>query len=102
MTPYHVDRDFDSMPYAFANDNRSSISKLVQGYREMWAAVLEEAFRSADLGEYMRSTDFERVCEFAGVEADVSTDRCHLQRADLTSKPYFASWSSRRNLGAES
>jgi len=71
MTHYHVDSDFDSLPYGFANDNRSPISKFLQGWQELWAAVLEEAFYAPDLARYMHSRDFERVCELANVKPDV-------------------------------
>jgi hypothetical protein len=66
-----VDSDFESMGYSFANDNRNPVSKLIHGCREMWAAVLEEAFRSADLAGWVGTRDFSLVCEYAGVEPDV-------------------------------
>ena len=79
MSQYLVDRDFDTLGYsdfdslgsAYANDNRSVISKFVQGARELWCAVVEEAFRSADLSAWVRSRDFPLICELAGVDPDV-------------------------------
>ena len=64
-----VDGDFDHLfCYSYAaNDNRSALGMTIQGCRELWATVLEEAFRSADLSNYVQSRDFSLVCEFAGV-----------------------------------
>jgi hypothetical protein len=70
-TASSVDPAFDELGYGYANDNGSPISKLILGCRELWAAVLEKAFRDRDLDGYMCSRDFKVVCEYAGVEPEV-------------------------------
>jgi hypothetical protein len=89
MVPFiPVDSDFDSLPYAFANDNCSPIAKFMQGCRELWAAVPEEAFHSIDLGAWVRSGDFDAVCEFAGVEPSVMrVAAAKIMRGELHAQP---------------
>jgi len=68
---HFVDVDLDSLAHSYANDNRNPIAKLIQGCCEIWAAVLEEGFRSVDQAGWVGTRDFKLVCECAGASPEV-------------------------------
>ena len=68
-----VDSGFDSLGYAYANDNDSGIDKDTMGCIALWCSIIEEAFRGSldEVRGWAKSRDFVFVAEMAGVDPSV-------------------------------
>ena len=71
-----VDAGFDMLDYAYANESGSGKDKFVQGEKQLWSAVINQAFIDINDKEAAREAirwllydrhDFALVCSLAGI-----------------------------------